>query len=136
MVWLATAMAYAVTVDGDSEEYATIQEAIDAADRDCDADHDGFGDPREPFVACAHEASDAYVQDRNDCDDSDPDINPDAEEIPNDHVDQDCDGMDLFAGAAGGCACDDLGHGGRSIWVIASIAGLLLRRRAARIAPG
>lgn len=100
-----------------------------------DQDHDGFGDPRESIVACAHEASDAYVLDRNDCDDGDAGVHPDAEEVPNDHVDQDCDGEDLFVTAAGGCACESSGKE-PGVGLVVPLLALLRRRRASRIAPG
>jgi outer membrane protein OmpA-like peptidoglycan-associated protein len=58
--------------------------------------------------------SDGYW-DITDCDDTDPSINPGAEEVPYDGVDQDCDGLDLedvdgdgwTAPDVGGTDCDD-----------------------------
>ncbi|MBI4599197.1 putative metal-binding motif-containing protein [Candidatus Uhrbacteria bacterium] len=54
-----------------------------------DLDSDGFGDPAKPAGTCA--APDDYVDNADDCDDSDASINPDADEIC-DEADNDCDG--------------------------------------------
>jgi len=57
-----------------------------------DLDGDGFGDPESSVEACA-QPSDA-VEDDTDCDDTDPAVNPDAEELAGNGVDEDCDGAD------------------------------------------
>ena len=48
-----------------------------------DVDGDGFGDDNPEYAVSG-----------TDCDNSDPDIHPNAEEIPDDGVDSNCDGED------------------------------------------
>lgn len=57
-------------------------------------------DPDQPvqsFENCiyADADGDGFTTEEGDCDDNDGDINPDAEEIPYDGIDQDCNGEDL-----------------------------------------
>jgi len=70
-----------------------------------DADGDGFGDPNTTMLAC--EQPENYVTDNSDCDDSNPSINPDGIEIPNDGIDQDCDGSDLIVDSDGDGVADN-----------------------------
>ena len=55
-----------------------------------DADGDGFGNPDESNAVS--EVIDGFVLDNTDCDDTNADINPDANEIPDNDVDENCDG--------------------------------------------
>ena len=55
-----------------------------------DQDGDNYGDPDTTARACA--LPDGYVQENSDCDDSSEAINPDASEICNDGLDNDCSG--------------------------------------------
>ncbi|MEW5795169.1 MAG: trypsin-like peptidase domain-containing protein [Candidatus Zixiibacteriota bacterium] len=60
-----------------------------------DADLDDFGMMGDPGymqfgAACAEGTSD----NAQDCDDADPSRNPDAQDLPDDGIDQDCDGVD------------------------------------------
>lgn len=68
--------------------------AVDPVSWVPDMDEDGYGSMSAPAVAdCT--PPDGYVAGRTDCDDTDPSVHPDAEEIPYDGIDQDCDGSDL-----------------------------------------
>jgi hypothetical protein len=72
--------------DGETDE-----DTVDAETRWYpDADGDGFGDPGEVLIQCSQPTG--YVLDSTDCDDSDPSINPDANEYC-DGADNDCDGF-------------------------------------------
>jgi hypothetical protein len=55
-----------------------------------DADGDGFGDPGVMVEMCDPPVG--FVDNDGDCDDTDPLVNPDATEICNGGVDDDCDG--------------------------------------------
>ena len=78
-------------------------EVCDGKDNDCDGsidegvkntyyldyDEDGYGDVDETTQACS--PPDGYVENNSDCDDDDPGVHPDATEICEDGIDQDCD---------------------------------------------
>jgi hypothetical protein len=64
-----------------------------------DADHDGFGDPSATVEAC--DAPTGYVAEANDCDDTDAAVTPEATEICDDGVDNDCDGTPNACGILG-----------------------------------
>jgi Putative metal-binding motif len=53
-----------------------------------DADDDGFGNANESVKDCT--APEGFVDNSDDCNDEDLTVNPDAEEIPDDGVDNDC----------------------------------------------
>ncbi len=55
-----------------------------------DADADGYGDPDQPALLC--ELAEGYTLNNSDCDDTDPLIFPDAEELC-DGIDNNCDGV-------------------------------------------
>jgi len=90
--------------DEDPTVHISADEICDGIDNDCDGeideelletyyaddDGDGFGDPELSEDAC--DAPSDFVGDSADCDDGDPEVHPDAEEIC-DGIDNDCDGL-------------------------------------------
>jgi hypothetical protein len=56
-----------------------------------DADGDGYGDPNDSVTTEDPNAPDGYVVDSSDCNDDDPNIHPNAEEVC-DEVDNNCSG--------------------------------------------
>jgi len=60
-----------------------------------DNDEDGYGTGNLLDVCSGEELSEGYSEISGDCNDSNANINPDAEEIPYDSLDNDCSGGDL-----------------------------------------
>ena len=116
--------------DADVNKHPGADERCDATDWDCDgdptagaidavgwwgdADGDGYGDGEVLAVQCNPPTSDAVVQGLLDCAPDDPTVHPQADDIPYDGIDQNCDGADLddidgdgFRGGPQGVDCDD-----------------------------
>jgi hypothetical protein len=79
--------------NGDTDE----DSASDALTFYADTDSDGYGDPSSTQVAC--EVGSGFVEDDQDCDDTDSKVNPAATEIC-DTLDNDCDGATDDASAS------------------------------------
>jgi len=91
--------------DGDATVHPDAEETCDGRDEDCDGDTDedavdaptwyrdgdgdGFGDASTAVVDCS--AAAIFVESADDCDDTDPAVHPDADEVCN-GTDDDCDG--------------------------------------------
>jgi len=90
--------------DSDPERYPGASESCDEVDEDCDdivdenaigaqqwhidSDADGFGDAHSVIEAC--ERPDNHLSDDSDCDDSNSNIHPDAEDDRNTEFGEDC----------------------------------------------
>lgn len=58
-----------------------------------DNDGDGYGNPNVSERFTINDAPSNYVGNRSDCDDKDADINPGATEIPDNEIDENCNGL-------------------------------------------
>ncbi|MBW2254971.1 MAG: hypothetical protein JRI25_10290 [Deltaproteobacteria bacterium] len=98
-----------------------------------DSDGDGFGDPNVTESPC-NGLRDGLVENAEDCDDSDHHVYPDAPEVTDDGIDQDCSGYDMQTQLTGGepmCGCAGVGSGGRAaLPLLMALVGFRKRRRA------
>jgi hypothetical protein len=69
-----------------------IDEGLSTFQYYIDTDGDGFGDPNNSLTDC--DIPDGYTLDNTDCDDSDPNINPNAIDEDSNGIDENCDGID------------------------------------------
>ena len=95
--------------DDDPTIHPELDEECDGIDNNCDGqidedlprlkvwyfdgDRDGYG-VLYPAMRVCGDPGDDWVSQLGDCDDDDPQINPDGTEICNDHIDDDCDGLE------------------------------------------
>jgi uncharacterized protein (TIGR03382 family) len=100
-------------LDDDCDE-AVDEDPVDARTWFADADGDGYTDPDDTRTSCDPDAGYAEASAERDCDDADATSHPGGTEVPDDGIDQDCDGLDAHGGTedTDSGALDDTGDGG------------------------
>ena len=88
-----------------------VDEGIATRDWYLDADEDGYGDPDNLVAVDSCSGPTGTIADKRDCDDTDPEIHPDAEERC-DEVDRDCDGSTTQGATDQGRFFEDLDRDG------------------------
>ncbi|HBP00472.1 MAG: Regulator of chromosome condensation [Candidatus Uhrbacteria bacterium GW2011_GWA2_52_8d] len=94
--------------DANASVYPGAGEVCNEVDDDCDGvvddglntttwyldwDSDGYGSNSEIHIDSCDSVHDGYVTVAGDCDDTNPVIHPNASEVANNHLDDDCDGL-------------------------------------------
>ncbi len=97
--------------DLNEEVFPTQTEICDAIDNDCDGvlnngldrftyyldfDGDGFGDRNMKIDTCTASPPMGFVANQDDCNDDASNIYPQAEDIPDNGIDEDCSGYDFY----------------------------------------
>ena len=80
-------------VDDDCDS-SVDEEALDATTWYADADGDGYTDPEATAIECNEPEGYVAAATEDDCDDGDETSHPGATDLPDDGIDQDCDGSD------------------------------------------
>ena len=107
--------------DDDPDVSGTTEWAVDE-------DGDGFGG----VAGASCEPPPEAVSDTSDCDDTRPGTFPGADEVPDDGIDQDCDGVDaVWLYGRGGCGCSPAAPP-RGLVLLPILAMILGRRRERR----
>lgn len=85
-----------------------------------DADGDGFGEPGFFILSCSQNPPSNYVANDQDCDDTDPAVNPNAAEIACDGKDNNCNGIDDDANLPPPLVQDDIVCSGDTATLVAT----------------
>ena len=114
-------------VDDDCDGEVDEGHPIDVTTWYEDWDGDGFGKDSPTRKAC--DQAEGWADNSLDCDDWNEEISPAAEEIPDDLIDQDCDGIAQKSEEPGGCGCQGLqGYSAASLGFLLGLAGWRKRR--------